>query len=134
MAPDSESAAAFVRAYYDALEGGDPLGPFFADGPGVVKFGLSERLEGGEAVAAGLSDQTRRTRDWAVESRDLTVTERDGHAWFADRVSMGWTDAERGIRFEFDTRWSGAMERTDVTTDRPPWLFVGMHVSTAEAL
>ena len=99
-------------------------------------------------VADGLRDQTERTTDWSVDSRDLRVTERGGHAWFGDRVSLAWTDTERRIRYEFDTRWTGtleldeAVERSeggerddtadDTTGDR--WQFVAMHVSTARGL
>jgi len=116
-------AAATVRTYYEALRDGEPLGPFFADA--VVKVGISERLVGHDAVVAGLREQTRTTTDWTVESRDLRVTERNCHAWFADDVRMAWTDTERTIRHEFDTRWTGTLEHDE------EWQFVGMHVSTA---
>ncbi len=125
-----------VRAYYDALRDGDPLSPYFASSDAVVKFGISEHLDGSEAVRAALREQTRTTADWQVESRALRVTERDRHAWFADLVGMGWTDVERGIRFEFDTRWSGTLERepgtpSDSGGSPGDWQFVAMHVSTA---
>ena len=122
-----------IEAYYDALRDGEPLGPYFAaadagdDEP--VKFGISERLVGGEAVRAGLQRQTETTADWAVTSRALRVTERDRHAWFSDDVSMAWTDAATGDRRAFETRWSGTLERRT-----GEWRFVGMHVSTADAL
>ncbi|MEF8851804.1 MAG: nuclear transport factor 2 family protein [Haloarculaceae archaeon] len=130
------SAESRVRAYYDALRGGDPLYAYFAPSDAVVKFGISEHLDGYEEVEAALREQTRTTADWQVESRDLRVTERDRHAWFADLVGMGWTDVERGIRFEFDTRWSGTLERERRTrgeSEESPgdWRFVAMHVSTA---
>ncbi|QLH79047.1 hypothetical protein HZS55_17865 [Halosimplex rubrum] len=143
-------AADRVRAYYDALRGGEPLAPFFAPVDGAVKVGISERLVGGETVADGLADQTERTTDWSVGSRDLRVTERDRHAWFGDRVSLSWTNTERRIRYEFDTRWTGTLElceepespvedgrdgdgtATDGRGDR--WQFVAMHVSTARDL
>ncbi|WP_226023534.1 nuclear transport factor 2 family protein [Halomicrobium salinisoli] len=132
---DADSAAATVRRYYESLREGEPLAPFFADDPDVVKYGLSERLVGDE-VQSGLREQTERTEGWTVESRALRVTERDAHAWFSDQVFMGWTDAERRIRYEFETRWSGTLERR---SDGEPaadgeWRFVGMHVSTTEAL
>ncbi|WP_335998586.1 nuclear transport factor 2 family protein [Halorientalis halophila] len=133
-------AADTIRAYYDALRAGEPLAPFFAaeraGDPQAVKFGISERLVGVESIREGLRDQTERTVDWAVDSRALRVTERERHAWFADDVTMGWTDTERGIRYEFETRWSGTLERRE-TADTSPgtpesdWRFVGMHVSTA---
>lgn len=130
-------AAATIREYYDALRAGHPLAPFFPDAPGtdtqVVKFAISERLAGTDAVAAGLREQTATTADWTVESRDLRVTDRGCHAWFSDDVALGWTDTDRSIRFEFDTRWSGTLEARD--GDEPAadgdWRFVGMHVSTA---
>ena len=115
-----------IRRYYAALRAGDPLPPFFAADDSLVKFGISERLAGGERVAEGLREQTRRTEDWTVESRDLRVTERDRHAWFSDDVRMAWTDAEEGERRDFETRWSGTLERRE-----GEWLFVGMHVSVA---
>lgn len=132
------SAGSRVRAYYDALREGDPLYRYFAPDDAVVKFGLSEHLDGYEAVEAALRRQTRTTADWTVESRDLRVTERDRHAWFADRVEMGWTDLERDVRVEFDTRWTGTLEREapgEASADSPDdWRFVLMHVSTPEAL
>jgi len=143
-------AHATVRDYYEALRRGEPLYPYFAEASDVVKFGIGERLTGCEAVAAGLREQTRTTDAWTVRSERLRVTERDCHAWFSDDVFMAWTDTERNIRFEFDTRWSGTLERrtgrsdaadsdsgdgdgdtaADDSDDR--WLFVGMHVSTED--
>jgi len=125
-----------VEAYYEALRAGESLGQFFAgardDSDGAtVKFGISERLVGVDAVREGLASQTRTTRDWAVRSDALRVTERDDHARFSDEVALGWTDTDRGIRFEFDTRWSGTLERRP-GGDQPTWRFVGMHVSTAD--
>ncbi|AQL41489.1 hypothetical protein BV210_01610 [Halorientalis sp. IM1011] len=123
-------AADTIRSYYDALRDGEPLGPFFASerpaDDAIVKFGLSERLVGTDAVREGLREQTATTADWAVDSRALRATERERHAWFSDAVEMGWTDTEREIRYEFDTRWSGTLELRD-----GDWRFVGMHVSTA---
>ncbi|WP_424018716.1 hypothetical protein ACOZ4N_04355 [Halorientalis pallida] len=132
-------AADTIRSYYDALRTGEPLGPFFADeqsgDDASVKFGISERLVGTEEIRAGLREQTATTVDWAVESHDLRTTERERHAWFSDAVDMGWTDTERGIRYEFETRWSGTLERRaaeGAPTDDAAgdWQFVGMHVST----
>ncbi|WP_336336382.1 nuclear transport factor 2 family protein [Haloarcula brevis] len=127
------NATETIEAYYAALRAGDPLGPFFAaDGDReVVKFGISERLVGTEAVRAGLRGQTETTTDWTVESRALRVTEREGYAWFSDDVRLCWTDAEGGDRHEYDTRWSGTLEATG---RERPWQFVGMHVSTADDL
>ncbi|MFC6975495.1 nuclear transport factor 2 family protein [Halomicroarcula sp. GCM10025709] len=129
-------ATARLEAYYDALRAGEPLAPFFAADESVVKFGVSERLVGGSEVAAGLRDQTASTTDWTVESHALRVTDRDGYAWFSDAVDLAWTDTERGVGHDFETRWSGTLERR---TDGDPdpdgtWLFVGMHVSVASSL
>ena len=146
------SAEGTIREYYDALGAGEPLHPFFAERGPIVKVGIGERMVGADAVADGLREQTRTTTGWEVESRDLHVdsvgvTDRNSDdggvkyladdpqegddvkptfAWFGDDVFMGWMDTERGIRFEFDTRWSGAMARLE-----GEWRFVEMHVSTA---
>lgn len=125
---DAERARDTVEDYYAALRRGEPLAPFFAADDALVKVGISERLVGGEAVAAGLREQTRRTDDWTVRSRDLRVTERDRLAWFSDAVGMGWTDEMTGTRHGFDSRWSGTLERRD------GWAFVGMHVSAPRKL
>ena len=125
----ADDAAETVERYYAALRTGDPLPPFFASDDSLVKFGISERLAGSERVTEGLREQTRSTADWTVESRDLRVTERDRHAWFSDDVRMSWTDTREGERRDFETRWSGTLERRE-----GDWLFVGMHVSVARAL
>jgi hypothetical protein len=122
-----------IESYYDALRAGEPLGPYFgaadAGDDDLVKFGISERLVGGDAIRAGLRRQTETTADWTVTSRALRVTERDRHAWFSDDVSMAWTDATTGEERAFETRWSGTLERR-----AGEWRFVGMHVSTADEL
>lgn len=115
------SARETVRAYYAALRAGEPLAPFFAEREDLVKVGITERLEGYEAVAAGLGEQTATTEAWTVDSRDLRVAERAGTAWFADEVGMAWT--EDGTRREYDSRWSGTL------LEDGEWQFVGMHVS-----
>jgi hypothetical protein len=135
------SAEDRVRDYYEALRSGDPLAPFFATDETVLKVGISERLVGHHEVAAGLRDQTATTTGWTVDSRDLRVTEREGYAWFADSVWLAWTDTDLNVRYEFETRWSGTLDRrqrdsateTDETDDEV-WQFVGMHVSTARDL
>ncbi|WP_248895544.1 AtzH-like domain-containing protein [Haloplanus halobius] len=119
------NAAGTIEAYYAALRNGDPLHPYFAERPDVVKFGVGERLVGYEAIADGLRAQTRSTEDWTVESQALRVTERDDHAWFSDAVFMSWTDTDADHEYALSTRWSGTMERSD-----GDWRFVGMHVST----
>lgn len=119
-------AEATIREYYDTLRRGEPLSPFFAESDEIVKFGISERLTGYEEVEEGLRQQTQSTDGWTVESSALRVSEReDGYAWFSDDVFMAWTDTERRIRYEFNTRWSGTLSRRD-----DEWRFVGMHVST----
>ncbi|MFB6299485.1 MAG: nuclear transport factor 2 family protein [Halobacteriales archaeon] len=122
----SDPIEARLRSYYETLRAGEPLAPFFADRPNVVKFGISERLTGGEAVAAGLRAQTETTTEWDIESRRL-ITGRDGDTgWFSDDVGMAWTDTDTGDRLSFDSRWSGTLIPID-----GEWRFVGMHVSVA---
>lgn len=124
---------ATIERYYAALRAGEPLHPFFADDGVVVKVGIGERLVGPEAVASGLREQTETTDGWVVESRDRRVGAADdggdgadeAFAWFGDDVFVGWTDTERNVRFEFETRWTGAMVRRN-----GEWRFVAMHVST----
>jgi ketosteroid isomerase-like protein len=120
------SAEETIEEYYDALRSNDPLVPFFAEGD-VVKVGISERLVGFEQVAEGLREQTETTTDWVVESRDLRVSERESVAWFGDAVRMAWT-TEEGERHDFETRWSGTLERDG------KWRFVEMHVSVPRDL
>ena len=123
-------AGATVEAYYDALRAGEPLYPFFAREESTVKFGVGERLTGYWEVREGLREQTETTADWTVESHRLVVEAREEHAWFSDDVYMAWTDVERGVDREFDTRWSGTLERRGDEADLgTPWRFVGMHVS-----
>jgi len=118
-----------VRDYYEALRRGEPLHPYFAEDDDLVKCGVSERLVGYDAVAEALREQTRTTGDWRVESTDLRAVERERHGWFADRVELAWTDLDREVRHEFETRWSGPLARRE-----GQWLFAGMHVSVATAL
>lgn len=117
-------AKATVEAYYDALRRGEPLYPFFATDESLVKFGISERLDGYEECEAGLRSQTETTDEWTVESHRLEVTERERCAWFADDVSMAWRDVVADERREHETRWSGTLERREAG-----WRFVRMHVS-----
>ena len=86
---------------------------------------------GYEAVRAGLEAQTETTEGWVVDSGRLLVETAGDHAWFSDDVFMAWTDVERDRRNEFDTRWSGTLQRhADGADLGTPWRFVGMHVST----
>lgn len=128
---------ATVDAYYDTLRNGEPLYPLFAREESAVKFGIGERLTGYDEIREGLIEQTATTEAWTVDSDRLVVEERDNHAWFSDDVFMAWNSLERGIRYEFDTRWSGTLERReddtfegDATAIDTDWRFVGMHVST----
>lgn len=150
------SATGTVRDYYAILRAGEPLAPFFAERADLVKFGITERLEGHEAVAAGLREQTAATEDWTVESADLRVAQQGDAAWFTDEVFLAWT--RDGERYEYDSRWSGTLLRRDDTAgdvgdgdvsddgdgddgngddgddddgDDGEWQFVGMHVSVA---
>lgn len=122
------SAEEAVEAYYRALRHGDPLGPFFAAEPGVVKFGISEKLVGHDAVVEGLANQTATTTDWTVESQNRHVTEREDFAWYHDDVRLAWTDTDSDREHDFETRWSGSLRRDE------DWQFVTLHVSTAGAL
>jgi len=117
-----------VREYYEALERGDPLVPYFSE-DATVKFGVGESLFGADEIAAALREQTRTTEDWEVSSTGLDVTEREGFAWFGDEVDLAWTDTETGQRWTFDTRWSATLERQD-----GEWTFVAMHVSAPRRL
>lgn len=117
------SAETTIEEYYDALRTGEPLAAFFAT-DALVKFGIGERLEGSDGIAAGLREQTRTTENWTVESHDLRVTEEEGSAWFADDVRMAWYDTESDEHHDHRTRWSGGLRWAD-----DGWRFVGMHVS-----
>ncbi|QSW99613.1 nuclear transport factor 2 family protein [Haloterrigena alkaliphila] len=138
----SDRAESVVGDYYDALRNGDALAPYFLEAESTVKFGISESLFGFDAVSEALREQTETTAEWAVESRRLTVDERDGVAAFADAVTMNWTDTETGERKRFETRWSGTLVRTaganddasDDETEPPAWQFATLHVSTADEL
>lgn len=105
--------AATISAYYESLRRGEPLAPYFVADPRTVKFGITERLTGYESIAEGLQSQTETTAEWRVESHRLTVGERPSYAWFADDVTMAWTDRTTGERHAYETRWSGTLERAD---------------------
>ena len=122
----SVSARETVLDYYEALRRGEPLESYFLDDSDVVKVGVGERLVGYEAVAEGLREQTRTTESWTVESDALRTIERDGFATFSDLVRLAWTDTEADREYDFETRWSGSLERHG-----EEWLFAGMHVSVA---
>lgn len=124
--PAKETAEETVRRYYDALRDGEPLPPYFADDETTVKFGITERLFGYDAVEEALREQTGETENWTVESNDLRVIERDEHAWFRDAVRMAWENPRKERTYDFETRWSGTLEKSG---DENGWHFVCMHVS-----
>jgi hypothetical protein len=134
------SAEETIRAYYDTVRTNGQPGQYFADERGgdatVVKFGISESLVGIDAVRDGLAEQTATTENWSLESRDLRVTQRDDYAWFSDSVRMAWTDMDEELRHEFESRWSGTLERRPEWESAldTPWRFVGMHVSAPTEL
>jgi len=129
----SDNAEAVVRDYYDALRNGDPLAPYFRADDSTVKFGISESLFGGEAVAAALEEQTATTADWTIESRRLVVDRRETVATYADEVTMAWTDTEGGDRHRFDSRWSGTLVPAG-DSSVPDWRFALVHVSAPHEL
>jgi hypothetical protein len=133
MNDDPEPVVEAVRNYYEALRSGEPLAPLFLEDAATTKVGISERLVGHEAVAEGLREQTRRTTDWTVESRDLAAGRRGDAGWFTDRVAMAWTDGDD--EYAFDTRWTGALVR-EVSDPRTGhhWPFVDLHVSAGHDL
>jgi hypothetical protein len=132
-------AVGTVESYYDALRTGEPLYPYFLESAQTVKFGVGQRLEGYDGIAAGLQEQTRKTQGWALDSARLLVEHRGDQAWFSDRVFMGWADTEANVRYEFNTRWSGTLVELDAEErtreidplTQTPWRFAGMHVSTS---
>lgn len=119
---DASAVRATVLDYYEALERGEPLYPYFAEGAAVTKFGIREALFGYEAVAEGLREQSRSTGDWSVESHRLRVSRDGDGAWFSDVVDLAWSAGE--TRRSFETRWSGGLRRRG-----EEWVFVGLHVS-----
>ena len=123
-----------ITGYYEALRRGEPLAPYFAERPDVVKVGVFSRRVGYEDVAEGFREQGRRTTDWTVESHDLRVHEDGGHARFFDRVDLAWTDAVDDVSYAFDTRWTGTLRsRAGVAGESEgetaEWAVVDMHVS-----
>jgi len=124
--PETETAEEAVRSYYDALREGEPLPPYFADSEETFKFGITERLFGYEAVEEALREQTDETGNWTVESHDLRVKEEENHAFFSDIVRMAWENTEKRRKYDFETRWSGTLERLE---ENDGWVFVCMHVS-----
>jgi len=121
------TAAETVREYYESLRSGEPLYPYFVEDPQTCKVGVSESLLGYDDVAEALREQTRTTDEWTVDSRRLSVAERDGYAWFSDAVDLAWTEASAERRRAYPTRWSGTLERHD-----GEWLFAQLHVSAPD--
>lgn len=129
----SDHAEAIVRDYYDALRRSDPLAPYFRESGSTVKFGISESLFGGDAVATALTEQTETTADWTIESHNLVVDRREAFATYADEVTMAWTETDGGDRHRFDSRWSGTLVPADDSSP-PDWQFALMHVSAPREL
>lgn len=132
MNDDPEPVTETVRDYYEALRRGEPLEGSFHEHAATVKVGVSEHLVGYDDVAEALREQTNRTSDWTVESRDLTVGRRGDTGWFSDRVDLAWT--REGERLAFDTRWTGTLVRRPVKGVEDEWPFVELHVSAAHEL
>lgn len=121
-----------VRDYYEALQRGEPLYPYFVERPEAWKAAISTDYTGYDDISEALREQTRTTDEWSVESEALSVVEREGMALFDDAVRMAWTDSRTGERHGFDSRWSGALEPVD--GDDEEWGFVQMHVSAPHRL
>ena len=113
-----------VRSYYNALEAGDPLGPYFHDAPSTVKVGIWGAHRGHDAVVEALARQTAKTTDWSVTSTALE-TDRIGEVgWFADDLEMAWRDTETGEAHRFEARWTGTVVRS-----AGEWRFATLHAS-----
>ena len=122
------SARETVLDYYEALRRGEPLDPYFAERPDVVKVGVFSRRVGHDAVAEGLREQGRTTDDWTVDSHDLRVQETDAYARFTDRVDLAWRDTADGASYAFETRWSGVLDPREAKHG-VEWRFLDIHVS-----
>ncbi len=135
-AQDAAPVAALLRAYYQALERGAPLAPFYATdeaagdlGP-VVKFGSGkgEAFRGAAAVAAEVVRVGTALSANRLESRALTARRRGDLGWFSDLV--WWSGvasaggAAQGAPFASLTRWSGVCLRLP-----DGWKLLQMHVS-----
>jgi hypothetical protein len=125
------SARETVLDYYEALRRGEPLAPYFAERPDVVKVGVFSRVVGFDDVAESLREQTRTTAAWTVDSHDLRTHEPptdDACVWFTDVVDLSWRETGRETSHSFETRWSGVLEpRGD--GDAREWVFATVHVS-----
>jgi hypothetical protein len=126
------SARETVLDYYEALRRGEPLDPYFAERPDVVKVGVFSRRVGYDAVAEGLREQGRTTDDWTVDSHDLRVRETATYARFADRVDLSWRDTVDDASYAFETRWSGVLDPQEARHG-VEWRFLDMHVSAPHA-
>lgn len=123
------SLANRIRAYYQTLRDGGDLAGYFGAEPRPVKFGISETLEGYDAIERGLSAQTHTTEDWEVTSHRLATGTQGDVGWFSDHVTLRWHDRETDRHHEWDTRWSGTLIRNG-----GQWQFVRMHVSASNTL
>jgi hypothetical protein len=142
---DTAAVLALVRAYYGALETGDPLGPFYATdeeagdlGP-VVKIGsgVGEVFRGAAAVRAEVARVGAAFSRNRLESRALLARTRGDLGWFSD--SVWWSglaaDGDRGEEgpasgetstrpFASLTRWTGVCLRLP-----GGWKLLQLHVS-----
>ena len=121
-----------LRAYYDALERGEPLDRFYATdaeagalGP-VVKIGSGngEVFTGFAAVSAEVRRVSRTFRRNRLQSRGLTTRASGDVGWFFDQV--WWSGEEEGQLFASLTRWTGVCLRCP-----SGWKLLQLHVSEA---
>jgi len=129
--------AATIRAYYESLRRGEPISTHFVADPNAVKFGITERLIGFEAIAEGLRSRTETATDWHVESHGLTVGERHAHGTRRSGTLERRDEHDVGTRFDEDDENrdcepedGDARRRTNGTE----WAFVSMHVSRSASL
>lgn len=118
-----------VRHYYQAIETGKALLPFFdlsASCQLVVKIGTEagEFYVGRDAVAAALERTTGEFRENRLESHRLLTQAIGRTGWFSDDV--WWSGTGPSGTFSGVTRWSGVLVCRETE-----WRFVLMHVSEA---
>ncbi len=126
-----EPVARLVRAYYQALERGEPLAGFYATdeeagtlGP-VVKIGSGEGevFAGFDTVAREVARVSATFARNRLESRALQVRRAGDVAWFTDLV--WWSGESGGEPFASLTRWTGVC----IKLAGDHWKLVQLHVS-----
>jgi type II secretory pathway component PulJ len=126
----AEGVAALARAYYEALEQGAPLAPFYATdaeagdlGP-VLKVGSGEGevFRGAGAVRAEVQRVGAAFARNRLESRALQARARHDLGWFFDLV--WWSGESEGAPFASLTRWTGVCLRLP-----GGWKLLQLHVS-----